>query len=90
MKSSDYPKSEWQPRLLSQEEVNEPEQVLVSFFDMANLPEARELLSLWLEATVTGSYNKKLTRRERNDIFFFYRQVEKLVEAAHLVAQKTA
>ena len=85
MKSSNYPASEWQPRKLTKEEVAEPLQAIASFFDFANLLETRELLTLWVEATVTGSFNSNLSFRERAEVFYFYQQVEKLIEVAHLI-----
>ena len=56
-----------------------------AFFNYANLPQAKEYLWTWLKATVAGTYSKDLDRTERADLLYFYEQLEKLIEAAHLL-----
>jgi phosphatidate phosphatase APP1 len=72
---------------LSGEEINHPGDVLKEFFDYASLPEVRLLLWEWFRTTVTGTFNKSLNRRERYDIARFYEQLQKLIEACHLINQ---
>ncbi len=71
--------------LLNREEINNPQLVLTELFDFAHLPELKMLLWGWLKATVTGSYNKNLTNRERESILLLYEYMEKLLEANHLL-----
>jgi hypothetical protein len=89
--SSEYPLWELHPRKLSSEEVADPQMVIASFFDYASLPQVRDKMWLWLEATVSGTYSKELSSRERSNIMLFYQHVERLIEAAHVMhaAQKS-
>lgn len=75
---------------LNKEEIANPNLVFDELFDFAHLPDVRELLWEWLKTTVTGSYNKTLTAREREAIIILYEKMEKLVEAAHVLQKKTA
>jgi len=74
---------------LSPEERENPMNVLGNFFSFAHLPQVRELLWKWLKATITGNYNKTLSRLERENLVHFYEQLEKLIEAVHLLHLKT-
>ncbi len=62
--------------------------VIDDFFSYAHLPQVRELLWEWLKTTVTGNYNKSLSRRERADLLYFYEQLTKLTEAVHLLHKR--
>lgn len=75
---------ELMPRHLTSEEIDNPELVRQKFFDTARLPQAREFLWEFLRVAVTGQY-VKLTVRERADLLFMYEQLERLVEADHLL-----
>jgi len=88
--SSEYPSWEMHPRKLSSKEVANPQSVIAEFFDYASLPQVRDQIWLWLEATVSGTYSKELTTRERSSIMHFYQRLEKLIEVAHIIhtAQK--
>jgi hypothetical protein len=70
---------------LTREEINNPQLVLAELFDFAHLPELKKMLWNWLKTTVTGSYNKTLTNRERAAILLLYEYMEKLLEANHLL-----
>ncbi|MBW0177778.1 hypothetical protein [Sediminibacterium sp.] len=70
---------------LTREEINNPQLVLAELFDFAHLPELKIMLWDWLKTTVTGSYNKTLTNRERAAILLLYEYMEKLLEANHLL-----
>jgi len=70
---------------LTKEEIANPNLVIDELFDFAHLPDVRELLWEWLKTTVTGSYTKTLTAREREAIIILYEKMEKLVEAAHVL-----
>ncbi len=84
MSLHDYPHWELKPRKLNSEERENPKQVIDEFFSYAHLPQVRELLWELLKTAITGSYCHNLTRQEREGIIYFYEQLEKLIEAAHL------
>jgi hypothetical protein len=79
------PRAEFHPRKLTPEEIKKPIGVINSFFDFANLPQARDLMDEWIKTTVTGSFNHELTRRERTSLYYFFGQVQRLIEACHLL-----
>lgn len=88
MSLTDYPAWELRPRKLSAEEIEDPFMVIHNFFSTGHLPQIREMLWELMKATVTGSFCSALTRRERADMVYFYEQLEKIVEAIHLLHQK--
>lgn len=73
---------------LNEEERSDPLLVIQDFFSHIHLPEVREMLWASFKATVTGSYPKCLTRKEREDIVLLFELVGRLVEAAHLINEK--
>ncbi len=83
--SSKHPTPEMHPRKLSKQEMKDPYLVIEDFFNYAHLPQVREKLWQWFETTVTGNFSKQLSGRERSNMVFFYKQIEKLVEAAHII-----
>jgi hypothetical protein len=83
--SSDYPRWELHPRKLTESEAADPNLVIQSFFDYASLPQVREQLWLFLETMVTGSFNKDCSKEERIELLYFFQQLEKLIEAAHVI-----
>ena len=89
MSIHDYPPAELEPRNLSKEEIENPYQVIDSFFDYAHLPQVREQLWEWLALTVSGSYHKK-SCIERADLIYFYGKVELLIEAVHILHKRQA
>jgi hypothetical protein len=80
----EFPSRELEPRKLSPEQAANPMSVLHALFDFAHLPQVREMLWDMLRAVVTGSFSS-LSQDEKNDLMYFYEQLEKLVEAAHLL-----
>ncbi|MFZ6024835.1 MAG: hypothetical protein ACOYVG_10345 [Bacteroidota bacterium] len=70
---------------LNKDEISNPQLVIAELFDFAHLPELKQLLWEWLKATVSGSYNKTLSKRERASILLLYEHMEKLIEANHLL-----
>jgi hypothetical protein len=85
MPLQDYPAWELKPRKLSFEEMEKPITVIHDFFSYGHLPEIREQLWELLKTTVAGNYCKILDRRERSNMLYFYEQLEKLVEAVHIL-----
>ncbi|HEX7845148.1 MAG TPA: hypothetical protein VF476_05050 [Chitinophagaceae bacterium] len=83
-----YSAWEFKPRKLSTEEANHPIEVIHDFYDFANLPQVRELFWQLFKTTVTGSFNHSLSRKERNNLFYFMEQLEKLIEATYLLHQQ--
>lgn len=74
---------------LSEEEITDPYLVIHEIFDFADLADIRELLWDWLKTTVTGDYHKQLTATERSTILTMYEKMEKLIEAAYLLQEKS-
>ena len=87
MATLDETQWELQPRKLSTDEVKDPERVIHQFFDYAHLPEVRAHLWDWLKSTVTGDFNS-LSLQERGNLLYFFEQLEKLVEDAHIIHEQ--
>ncbi len=86
MKKTDYPEWEMYSRSLTNEEHANPNLVLEKLFDFAHLPEWRQILWDWLKMTVSSSYHAETTTSsERASILFVYEQLQKLIEASHLI-----
>jgi len=85
MPLSDYPYWELKPRKLSKEEMENPMLALHDFYSYSHLPAVRESLWELLRTTVAGNYCSSLDRRERCDLLYFYEQLEKLIEATHVL-----
>jgi len=75
------------PRLLSIEEIEQPEMVLEEFFQFAHLPQMRWYLRECMKTMVCGSFSQ-LRPNERSGMLCFYEQMEKLVEVAHVIHEK--
>ena len=88
MPLSSYPSSELQPRYLNEQERENPYEVVYNFFDYGNLPEIREMLWEWFRVTVTGSFHRE-DCKDRVNMIHFYEQLEKLVEAIHVIHQRS-
>ncbi len=87
MSLQDYPQWELQPRKLSLDETRNPVKVVHQFFDYAHLPQVRTHLWEWLKNTVAGDFNS-LSRQEKGNLLYFFEQVEKLIEAAHIIHEQ--
>lgn len=85
METNDYPPGEFQPRHLSQEEIDNPYLVIEELFSYGQLPEVREQLWAMLKAGVTGNFNELFTPVERSNMFYFYELMAKVVEANYLI-----
>ncbi|MEP7258525.1 MAG: hypothetical protein ABI687_09055 [Flavitalea sp.] len=72
------------PRKLSLEEIEEPEKVIAAFYDYARLPQVRDCLWEGFKTMVSGTY-PRLKTRERYQLIHFFEQVERLVEATHII-----
>lgn len=70
---------------LTTEEISNPHMVLQDLFSFSHLPELREMLWKSLKANITGNYPKHLTNWERNEVVHLFEQLERLLEAAHLI-----
>lgn len=77
--------SKLKPRHPSHPDFKKPHRVIQSFFSYANIEEVRQLLWRWLQATITGSFNKTLKYSEREGIVYFYCQVKELIEAVYVL-----
>ena len=76
------------PRYLKPEELENPHQVIYELFEFNPLPAVRELLWEFFKTMVTGTYNHNLDRRERQRLGVFYENMQRLIEAVHLIYQK--
>lgn len=88
MSLRDYSPCELEPRKLSKEEIADPYEVIHDFFSFAHLPSIRNHLWELLRLTVSGSYHKQ-SRINRTNVLFFYEKLETLVEAVHIIHQRT-
>ena len=88
MPLSDYNPCELAPRKLTDEEIENPYVVIHDLFSYAHLPQIREHLWELLKITVSGNYHKK-TRIGRGNVLFFYEKLETLIEAVHIIHQRT-
>lgn len=88
MATLDFSQWEMQPRKLSADEIENPQTVIHQFFDYASLPQVRAHLWEWLKSTVTGDY-VSLPRQEKGNLIYFFEQLEKLVEAAHIIHEQS-
>lgn len=75
------------PRKLTADEIECPEKVIRDFFHYVHLPEARAYLWEGLKTMVTGNY-ACLRVRDRANLIYFFEQVEKLLEIAHVLYQR--
>lgn len=84
-------KTETPARRLAADELKDPRLVLARFFDYASIDQQREQLWVWLKTLVAGSYSSKLlTKKQRYDLLYFYEQLQRLIEAAHLIHEQQA
>lgn len=78
---------ELKPRKLTIEETERPEEVFSNLFDYATLPQLRGQLWEATKVLVTGSFHN-LKIRDRNDLLFLYEQLERLIEASHVIYER--
>ena len=74
------------PLYLHKIEIGEPRVVFHSFFSEHDLLSTRELLWKWFRNTVTGSLATAGTEQDKKELADFYEHIQKLVEAAHIIA----
>ncbi len=78
---------EMKPRKLTAEEIDNPELVIEEFFQFAHLPQVRSLMWEGMKTMVAGTY-VQLKSKERSNLIYFYEQMEKLVEVAHVIYER--
>jgi hypothetical protein len=84
MSLADYPSWELQPRELNADQVANPMIVIHEFFNVGHLPQIRQMLREFLKTAIIGNY-ARLSERERSDLIYFYEQLEKVIEAIHVL-----
>jgi hypothetical protein len=84
MPLKDYPPTEMEPQRLTNEELNDPYQVIRDLFEFAHLPDIREIYWDWLKVTVNKSYDQQ-TKNERSTFLVLYEKLGKLIEVAHML-----
>jgi hypothetical protein len=87
MNLRDHEAWELKPRRLTAEEIENPEKVIEEFFQIAHLPQVRWMLWESMKTMITGTYTN-LKGRERTNLIYFYEQIEKLVEVAHVIFER--
>jgi hypothetical protein len=88
---SPFQKTGTRARRLAADELKDPRLVLARFFDYAGIDQQREQLWEWLKTMVSGSYSSRLlTKKQRYDLLYFYEQLQRLIEAAHLLHEQQA
>lgn len=89
MRYAEYEEAwEMKPRKLSAEEIENPEKVISEFFEIAHLPQVRGCLWELMRTLVTGTFSN-LRSKDRSRLVYFYEQMEKLVEVAHVLHERT-
>ena len=73
---------------LSQEEQENPAEVLNEFFESYHLKEIKEYLWDWLVAALSSNNGTYQTGEARSNLLFFYENIETLAEATFLLHQK--
>jgi hypothetical protein len=78
---------EYATHKLSEEEIEDPFLVLHEFFMFVHLPDIRQELWEWLKLTVCGNYHKQ-SSMDKSNLIYLYEQVDKLMEAVHIINQR--
>jgi hypothetical protein len=73
---------------LSKEKRENPAQVLHEFCDSYHLHEVRKTLWDWLVTALGKTHSIYDDAKERSNLFFFYENVEELMEAVYLLHQQ--
>jgi hypothetical protein len=84
MPINDFPPTEFTPRRLTKEEIDNPYMVIDNLFDYAHLPQIRELLWDFLKIGVSGTWTS-LSSSDRSDVLDFFEKLGKVIEAIHLI-----
>jgi HEPN domain-containing protein len=75
------------PHQLSSEQISDPYSVIRDLFQFGHLPDLQHMLWNSFKTNITGTYNKELTRRQRNDVVYLYEYLERLLEAAWIIEE---
>ncbi len=78
---------EMKPRILSIDEIEQPERVIEEFFQFAHLPQVRWYMWELMKTLVTGGF-PEIEARERTSLVCFYEQLEKLIEGVHVLRER--
>lgn len=73
---------------LSPEEVENPAQVLLEFFEFARLHQVKEMLQDIRNSVLTKRFTHLNYTREEDDLTYFFEKLEKLIEASYLLKAK--
>ena len=80
-----FSESDFVPRFLDAEEEIDPQQVIRQLFQTEPLPYLRETVWEFFKTMVTGNYSHSLDRRERQKLVLCYENLQRLIEAVHLL-----
>jgi len=88
MQTSVFPEWQHRPFRLTVEEIGDPNQVLIRFFNDRTLPQHREILWELLSTAIGGKSAEFLDGKEVGELVFYCRQLEEFIEAVSLIQQK--
>jgi len=71
--------------ILSEEEMENPERVITSFFESIDLKDAKDNLKEALELWVEKKFDFREYTTEEDDLRFFFEKVEKVMEVSWLM-----
>lgn len=76
---------------LNEEEITNPFLVIRELFSNGHLPEIKEMLWSFFKANITGSFpdGEAHLRKDRVEMVMLYELLVKLVEAVHLLNEKS-
>lgn len=79
---------ELKPRGLTIEETEHPEYIVKDLFEYASLPQLRWQLWEAAKTLIAGDFHR-LKSKERNGLIYFYEQMERLIEATHIMHERS-
>ncbi len=85
-----YKRTQWynQPIRLSEKQMKDPGRILEEFFTWYHLDDIRQILWEWMQVAMVTDNDVFESGRDRNNLLFFYRNIEILVEAAYLLRKQ--
>ena len=76
------------PLRLSKKQKKDPARVVRDFYTWYHLGDLRHLLQEWMEAAITSENAQFESARDRSALYFFYRNIEQMAEAAYLLVRE--
>lgn len=76
------------PLRLSKKQKKDPARVIRDFYTWYHLGDLRHLLEEWMEAAITSENAQFESASDRSALFFFYRNIEQMAEAAYMLVRE--